>query len=110
MNAHVCCSHRLTWLYTPARHSRKIGDHILSLNDSDLKELCAAYKMEAIAAKSRDQIKEELINLLIHADRNYDLTALAEHQAAVAIGCGGKEDGCFRGRQASNRQGGQGGY
>ena len=84
MNAHVCCSHRLTWLYTPARHSRKIGDHILSLNDSDLKELCAAYKMEAIAAKSRDQIKEELINLLIHADRNYDLTALAEHQAAVA--------------------------
>ena len=31
-----------------------------------------------------DQIKEELINLLIHADRNYDLTALAEHQAAVA--------------------------
>ena len=84
MNAHVCCSHRLTWLYTPARHSRKIGDHILSLNDSDLKELCAAYKMEAIAAKSRDQIKEELINLLIHADRNYDLTALAEYQAAVA--------------------------
>ena len=40
--------------------------------------------MEASAAKSRDQIKEELINLLIHADRNYDLTALAEHQAAVA--------------------------
>ena len=57
-----------------------------------------------------DQIKEELINLLIHSDRKYyDLTALAEHQAAVAIGCGGKEDGCFRGRQASNRQGAQGG-
>jgi hypothetical protein len=32
-----------------------------------------------------DQIKEELINLLIHSDRKYyDLTALAEHQAAVA--------------------------
>jgi len=32
-----------------------------------------------------DQIKEELIYLLIHSDRKYyDLTALAEHQAAVA--------------------------
>ena len=33
-----------------------------------------------------DQIKEELINLLIHSDRKlyYDLTVLAEHQAAVA--------------------------
>ena len=32
-----------------------------------------------------DQITEELINLLMHSDRKfYDLTALAEHQAAVA--------------------------
>jgi hypothetical protein len=53
-----------------------------------------------------DQIKEELINLLIHSDRKYyDLTALAEHQAAVAA----KKMAAlvFRGRQASNRPGAQ---
>ena len=34
---------------------------------------------------------------------------IADRPGRASGSCGGKEDGCFRGRQASNRQGAQGG-